>query len=371
MPNPTVVRRTATDYAVVPGETLAEFLEDRGMSQAELARRTARPLKTINEIIKGKASITPETAIQLERVLGVTASFWNSLDANYREDLARLQERLRLERNVGWLDLFPIREMLGRGLLRERHDKPTQVAELLNFFGVSSPEAWNRQWAVTTPQFRQSTAFQVSETALAVWLRWGEVDGADIHCERFDEKRFETSLAKARRLTRETPDVFVPALQRCCAAAGAAVVFTPELPKTRVSGATRWLSPDKALIQLSLRYKRDDALWFSFFHEAGHVLLHGRRRALVETDQGRGSATPQEEADADRFASDMLIPPRDYDRLARLDTFEAVTIERFAEEIGVAPGIVVGRLQHDGLLPWNSSSGRLRRRLRWSDEGSS
>jgi addiction module HigA family antidote len=68
-----------TDYAVIPGETLLEHLEAKGMSQAELAARTGRPLKTINEIIKGKAAITTDTALQLERVLGIPASFCNKM----------------------------------------------------------------------------------------------------------------------------------------------------------------------------------------------------------------------------------------------------------------------------------------------------
>jgi Zn-dependent peptidase ImmA (M78 family) len=127
----------------------------------------------------------------------------------------------------------------------------------------------------------------------------------------------------------------------------------------------RWLSQEKAIIQLSLRYKRDDTLWFSFFHEAGHVLLHGRRRGHLDTDQGPGYSSPQEETEANRFASDFLIPPDDYRRIADSHLNDPVVIEAFARKLGIAPGIVVGRLQHDGLIPWNSPAGRLRRSLRW------
>src|SRR5205085_1363980 len=142
------------------------------------------------EIIKGKSAITSGTAIQFERVLGLSATFWNDLEANYREDLARIDEREQLQRHVGWLREFPIREMRRYGLIKEATDKVVQLGELLSFFGVSSPEAWRRQWAVSTAQFRQSTAFEVSEAALAVWLRWGELDAAQIECAPFNEKRF-------------------------------------------------------------------------------------------------------------------------------------------------------------------------------------
>ena len=99
------------DYAVPPGETLAEVLEEIGIPQKELAERTGRPVKTINEIVKGKAAITPETALQLERALGVPASFWNGRERRYRELLARQREARRLQRQVTWIENFPITSM--------------------------------------------------------------------------------------------------------------------------------------------------------------------------------------------------------------------------------------------------------------------
>ncbi len=362
-----IPQRIPTDYSIPPGETLAEVLEERGMTQAEFARRTARPIKTINEIVKGKAAITPTTAIQFGRVLGIPAAFWNALEANNREDQARLDERKGLENHVQWVKQFPLKEMLRHGLIRESRDKVEQVSQLLEFFGVSSPDAWGRQWAAQTAQYRQAAGFAVSEPALAVWLRWGELDGSKQECAPFDERRFREALTRVRGLTRTDPDTFVPAVQKLCASAGVAVVFTPELPKTRVSGAVRWLTQDKALMQLSLRYKRDDSLWFSFFHEAGHVLLHGRRRGHLDSDQGRGYSLPQEETEANLFASDFLIPSEQYRHIADTHNNSPAVIEAFARRIGIAPGIVVGRLQYDGHIPWNSPAGRLRRSLRWAE----
>src|SRR2546430_1640691 len=242
------IARIETDYTIPPGETLLAFLENRQMAQADLARRMQRPLKTINEIVKGKAAITPETAIQLERVLGMPASFWNNREANYREDLARIAEREDLEGRVEWLRTFPM-----------------------------------------------------------------------------------------------------PEVQRLCAEAGVAVVFIPELPNTRASGAAKWLSPTKALIQLSLYGKSDDKLWFSFFHEAGHLLFHGRKLTFVhdENSKAENQFKDVKEEEADRFARDFLIPPAEYRRIAATHNTSTRIISKFAEEIGIAPGIVVGRLQHD------------------------
>jgi HTH-type transcriptional regulator / antitoxin HigA len=134
-------------------------------------------------------------------------------------------------------------------------------------------------------------------------------------------------------------------MKRLCSLVGVAVVVVPEITGCRASGATRWLAPHKAVLQLSVRHKRDDHLWFSFFHELGHILLHGKRDQFIE--DGSPAEDPKER-EADRFASDTLIPSRYAAELASITSLAA--IQDFAERIGVAPGIVVGRLQHDGII---------------------
>jgi addiction module HigA family antidote len=348
----------APDYSVAPGETLQEALDERGMSQAELARRANRPLKTINEIVKGKASITPETSIQFERVLGIPATFWNKRELDYRATLARAEERRRLEPETGWLDKFPVKEMVKHGLIGRTNDPVDTLSSVLTFFAVSTTTGWDRQWA-TSPQalFRQSAAFTASAGAVAVWLRWGEIEAQKRSCDSYDERKFREGLAGIRAMTAEPPAVFEPVMKRQCAAGGVAVVFVPELTKTHVSGATRWISSGRAVIQLSNRYKTDDHLWFSFFHEAAHILLHGKRGFFLE-----GDATPQteQEEQANRWASDFLVPPTVLDRLKEVPHHSAALIRRTAKELDIAPGILVGRLQHEHILPWKTPLNQLK-----------
>lgn len=334
------------DYVSPPGDTLAELLEEREMSQAELADRTGRPKKTINEIIQGKTAITPETALQLERVLGVPASFWLKREQQYREFLARQDDTEHLGQQVGWLNSVPWREMAKRGWIEQCDDTVDQLRAVLRFFGIASPN----QWEAVAAAFRQSQAFAANEMAVAAWLREGERLAQAIDCAPFDADRFRHALQEARALSRENPEQGFVRLPAICAPAGVAVVIVPELPQTRLCGAARWLTPTKALIQLSLRYKRDDQFWFSFFHEAGHILLHGKREAhLDEEDRER----TEKEEQANRFAANLLIPP---DALGvflgqRRGPISQVQVEQFAAKLGIAPGIVVGRLQREKLLP--------------------
>lgn len=353
------------DYVSPPGETLLEILEERGMSQAELAERTGRPKKTISEIVNGKAAITSDTALQLERVLGVPAHFWNQREQNYRDFLARQREQERLEQQIEWLDRFPIKAMVKLGWLEFSKDKVQQLQLLLNFFAVASPEQWEKIWSNQPVAYRKSVAYASDGAAIAAWLRQGELEAHRISCEPYNAKKFKTVLEQIRALTLEPPEIFQPALVQLCASAGVAVVFVPELPKTRVCGVTRWLTPSKALIQLSLRYKSDDHLWFTFFHEGRHVLQEKKDEMFLEGLADYDPSTPMEQ-DANSFSANFLIPEPELARFvaASSNRFTKGAIAQFAVEVGIAPGIVVGRLQHDGHLP-QSHCNELKRRFQW------
>jgi addiction module HigA family antidote len=336
------------DWAVAPGEILLETLDERGMSQSELARRMGRPTKTINEIVNGKAAITPETAIQLELTLGITATFWNNLEATYREHLARARANEELQASASWADQFPVDDLVRYKLIERGRTKGGTVAALLAYFGVGSPDAWQKQWLAPSVSFRASAAFESSPPAVAAWLRWGERLATPVETQPFNPRRLRAVLVEIRTLTRQAD--FMKVLERAqglLASAGVVLVLTPEFSGTRISGAARWLAPDRALIQLSLRHKSNDHFWFSVFHEAGH-LLSRKRADFVDLAGEEGGDEAEEEAD--RFARDFLISPDAYAAFCVGGSFSAQAVRDFAKAQGIAPGIVVGRLQRDDLL---------------------
>ena len=331
------------DFVTPPGDTLQETLDALHMSQADLAKRMDRPVKTINEIIKGKAAITPATALQLERVTAVSASFWNAREARYREYLVAEEERSRLERNVDWLSEVPVAAMMKLRWIPPVKSKVDRSRAVLNFFGVASRAVLMK--GVQRTNYRQSTAYEVNPWAVAAWLRQGTIEAREVRCERYDEARFRETLEWARSLTASSDPDFAESLRDSCRESGVALVFVPELPKTRTWGATRWLSPSKALIQMSLRYKTDDHFWFTFFHEAAHVLKHRKRGEFI---QGAATKPSREEDEANRFAAEFLIPEAQYKRFLSTNWNTKTSICRFASSLRISPGIVVGRLQHDG-----------------------
>lgn len=359
--------RYEPDYAVPPGVSLAELLDDRGMSQAELARRTGLSAKHINLVVKGSASISPDTALKLERVLGVPARVWSALETNYQGHLSRLDEARTLAEHAGWASKPLVKDLVARGCIDQVASGVGQLRELLNFFGVASVDAWNTVWSESAPL----AAYRLAKTAgdpvaLGAWMRIGEIKAETVATATFSRESFELVLHEARGLTRvQDPNVWLPQLQEICRSAGVVVIIEKEVPGARVNGIARWLTPTKALIELSARHLRDDILWFTFFHEGAHLLLHGKRSGprdipptFIDTKDSSGRA--EEEADA--FASELLIPAAESGRLARITSLNDV--RQFALKLGVSPGIVVGRLHHDGLKPPNWGAGLIAR-YRW------
>lgn len=350
------------EWASPPGDTLAGLLDERSMTQTELAERLGVSLKHVNRVIKGAASVSAELALGLEKVFGASAAFWMTREAHYQADKARLEQRREFAGSLEWTTQFPIAELRKRGLISRTSNGSELVEQLVGFLGVAHPA----QWRDPQVAYRKSQKFESDPFALSAWLREGELQASEIACVPYNEEAFLDALQAVRSLTRLSPEKWWPDLQERCAAAGVAVVVIDAYQGAKANGATRWLAPDQALIQLSLRYRWEDIFWFTFFHEAGHVVLHRKKDVFVEVGPKDRSTDPQEqqlEREADRFASRTLIPPPHDRRLPALTLDE---VPALARALDVAPAIVVGRLHHDGVLPWNQGNDH-RRRLKFAD----
>lgn len=334
-----------------PGSTIADLLEEHGIRQTELATRMGVTPKFVNELIAGKASLTPETALGLERALGTPAGFWLAREAHFQEAQARAEEAPALETLVPWLSKLPYREMMEFGWIPKTTDKVEIVSNCLSYFGVASATAWQEQYIDKTARaaYRMSAKAVSNEGAVAAWLRAGERAGAQIDCAPFDRESFLDAVQWARTLTIvHEPADFLPQLVARFAACGVAVVVARSPRHCPISGAVRWQTPTRALVQLSFKYLRNDSFWFSFFHECGHIALHGKKMLYLESDKMEGD----DEKQADRFAADKLIPPTDWQSFNPL-RITAAHIVDFSAKVGVAPGIVLGRLQNEGRVPWS------------------
>ena len=266
----------------------------------------------MSEIISGKAPIQPETALQLERVLGLRSNVWLGIESDYRLLLARRADAEQADAERDWLASFPLGELIERGMIEQRDSPAETIDELLAFFGVASAAAWRDWYGSIRISTRKGPELEVDDIALTTWLRLGEVHANDIVCGDYDVVGFRKALARIRAVARR-PDARTWKLAReLCQVAGVALVEVEPLPGAPAAGAARWLTPRKGLIQLAGRQREDDRFWFTFLHEAAHLLLHGKKVVFVDLEgpgvQPSGGEADEIEAEADEWAAGFLSP---------------------------------------------------------------
>lgn len=345
------MKKFTPDWISPPGDTISDILEDRDWTQENFAKRMGNSTKHISQLITGKASITQETALKLERVIGGTANFWLNREVQYREKLYRREESQKLEEWVGWLEELPVKDLMKLGIIEKKRlipkNKPEVVDDMLSFFGVASPDEWNSQYHGMAVAFH-SVNREHDIGAVSAWLRLGEIEAEKANIPPYDSSKFKRALADIRTLTIQSPDECKDEMQRLCQEAGVSLIFVPAIPRAHVSGAARWLNPHKPIIQLSLYGKTNDKFWFSFFHESCHILKHGKEHVFLDNALDTKSNSSVEEREANECASEILIPSKYSKYFPELKSKEAVN--QFSQKIGIHPGIVVGRLQHEGLI---------------------
>ncbi len=343
--------QTERELLSPPGDTIQETIDFIKMSQAELADRLGKTAPKVHDLITGKEPITYNTALQLEKVLGIDAQFWLNREMNYRTKLARIEQEEALEEAKEWLQQQPIKELKKCGYIKTEKQGAAMVAETLEFYGVVDTNKWQTRYIneYASAAYRKSEAHQIALGSIAAWLRIGELEMQKLQLPEFDKDAFKNVLEELKKLVAEHPDGFAKQLQQKCAKVGVAVVLTMCLPKAPVSGATRWFRSNP-LIQLTDRHKTNDHFWFTFYHEAGHVLLHGKKEIFFEEFEGYKPDRIKEE-EANRFASKQLLPEKFEDELPfKIIEEDAETI---AKKYNTHPAIVIGRLQHMGLVKYN------------------
>jgi len=287
------------NYAVPTGEFVKEWMDDAGVNAAELARRLGVSSKHVSELLRGLVALTAEVAVALERVSGVPAQHWSRLEATYRADLARLAEEAALVGQYEQLQAFPISYLRESGFVTaDASDKLGIVTQVLGFFRVATVDALQATWGQGVA-YRKAAAANPKKEALLTWLTLAERGVRFDSLGRFDKDGLRDSIPALRALSKESPSASIPNAIELLARVGVALCLVPEVPELGIQGATRWIS-GHPVIQLSLASETDDQLWFTLFHEIGHVSLHDAKGLFLA---GSGDRC---EAEADQFAADCL-----------------------------------------------------------------
>ncbi|MGW0454509.1 ImmA/IrrE family metallo-endopeptidase [Gordonia sputi] len=325
----------APRWASPPGETIAAAAAERDLSRTDLASGLGLSVAQLESLLVGKMPITPTVAQQLSATLGASREFWITREAQYRDDVERVDADQ-------WAQQFPVAQMADFGWIKKPVDWHDQITVCLNFFDVDGPHSWTRRYENTlqTAHYRKSASFTSSSGATTAWFRACEahVDGRTL--ASYDAERFAAALPELRDLTTlADPRQFLPQLSALCADAGVAVAVVRAPAHCPVSGVARWYGHNP-LIQLSARHLSDDHFWFSLFHEAGHVLLHDLNKVYIDSFDDAADDGLEEEANL--FAQRHLVP----EGISIQGRVGVRGIIRAARANGVSRGIIVGQLQH-------------------------
>ena len=302
-------RPFSPDWTSPPGDTISDILEERGWTQVELADRLGYTPKHVSQLINGKATITDDTAVRLERVLGSSASFWLTREAQYRAKRAELDERKRLEGWSSWCSSLPLKELMSADAIAKRPlnsaNMVSTCADLLQFFRVASPTEWTRRYAAMETDYRRASSEKADVGALSAWLRLGEIQAESQDSPPYDRARFEQKLREIRNLFVHKPTGLEREIRSLCSDAGVALAVVPEIAHAQVKCAARWLNPHRPLIQVSDDQVVTGDFRYAFFHEAAHILLHDKKAVFLDNFAHK-SASSDEESQADQWANHFL-----------------------------------------------------------------
>lgn len=334
-----------------PGYYLEELIQEMKMTQVEFATRLGITPKNLSDVINGKASISQNIAMNLSLMLGTSVELWLELQKKFDQKVVEMKAVQAIEKEVEDLAMLDYGFFVKLGVVEKVRSKTERVMQLLRFLGVSSFEALKKPDFLV--QFRGSTK-EDEKTILNAnaWVQTVMNIGGQIETQPFSKKKLRALLPQIREMSQYSPQECTSELQSKLASCGVALVLLPSLKSSGVYGATKWPEKDKVVVGVSSRRKYADTFWFSLFHELGHVLQTKRMKTLVSLESGEEHS--EFESIADQFAREQLIPTREYEAFTQEGSFLAKDIVEFSKAISIHPGIVVGRLQRDGVLPYSS-----------------
>ena len=355
------------DWVSAPHETIKALLAKRGMSTQRFLDLSGCDADEFDALMRAEISIDEAWSDILQKVLGVRSGFWIRLQQQFETERSALMSENLPQTEKDFVSSLPLTSMKKFGWIDFGNNFESKLMAALAFFGVESVGQYNQLFGTTLSAvaFREASTHRSKPAAIVAWLKRAEADGLGSVCDPWNKGGFENSLSEIRALTRiKDPKTFVPRLKAICARSGVAFSLVPPPDGCRASGATKFIPGEKALIVMSLRYKSDDQFWFTFFHEAAHLLLHSENALFLEDGS---EVTAEEEDQANEFAGSFLVPKAFWGEIQNKRLSYKTVIAK-AQKLGVSAGVLVGQLQHVGILSHDKMN-FLKRRYKWTADG--
>lgn len=336
-----------------PGYYINEIIDDMEITQDEFAKRCDLTAKNLSEIINGKAKITNEIAQKLSIMFGTSTEMWLNLQAKYEVKVAEIEIRKKIDEQKKIFTMLDYKYFVNNSLIQAKTKTEDKIIQMCEFFHISSLE--KLIIPDLSANFRNSSKTQEEKNIINnnAWLETAIRIGQQKNVADYDASKLKEYLYEIRSMTTQLSNQFVPRLEQIFSECGVIFVMLPKMKNANINGVVKWISNNKALLAINDRYSYADSFWFSLMHEIKHILQHKISQVMISYENGIDELNKKLEVEADEFACNFLIPKKEYDRFTSASDFSKKAIYNFAQKISIHPGIVVGRLQNDGLIEYS------------------
>ena len=338
-----------------PGYYVKEIIEDMGITQSEFAQRLNTTDKTLCKLVNAEISLSDDLAQKLAQMMGTSVKVWLDLQTSYTEKILEIKKRKALDEEIRYLKILDYSYFRRLHVVKDTRNSAERIAELHKFFKVSSLSVLGEKDFLVACKTAVQDVTEKNIVSSNAWIQTALNGAEKMVCKPFNKKRLQSYLPEIRTMTLQDPSVFFPRLCAIFQECGVAFILLPHLKNSGVNGAVKWINPEKVLLAINNRRLYADVFWFSLFHEIRHILQQKIKETFISSDKTAciSCADKELEADADRFAGDYLIARGEYERFIGNKTWNENNVRIFAQQVGIHPGVVVGRLQHDGHLDYN------------------
>lgn len=348
-----------------PGYYVKEMIEEYDMSQKELAKRLDTTEKTVSELINGNINLQDDMALKLSIVFDTSIDLWFNINFTYIKKRQEIEKMKFDNEQSEFINLIDYKFWEKLDLVKTCRNKLEKVKEMQRFFKVSNLEVLKKRDFLVQCRTAVSDVKEVNVINSNAWVQTALNLGREKTVDTYDREMLNVAIPKLRAMTTMHPKDFYPKMIEILASCGIALVVIPNLKNCGVNGAVKWINGNKVVLAINDRRKYADVFWFSFFHEIGHVLQE-KKSMLIISEVGKHALNCENdvmdklEKEADIFAQNLLIPKEAYREFVFEGVFTESAVRKFAKIIDIQPGIVVGRLQNDRFLDYNTSLNSLK-----------
>ena len=337
-----------------PGYYIADIIDDMGITQSEFATRLGTNTKTLSYLINGQANITNDLAKKLSMMLGTSEEVWLNLQSTYDKKLIEIQKKKDIDKQAEIVKLIDYKFFVDVAGLPETKVLGEKITNLCKYFMVADLRNMLETDFLVNYRTGVNTVSEKNVINSRAWVQTAINYSKKIETTNYDAAKLKSYLPELRGMTLQKAEVFLPRMKQIFAECGVAFVLLPNLKNSGVNGAVKWVNEDRVVLAINNRRLYADVFWFSLFHEIRHVLQRKTKTTFISyTEDEMIEENKKLEEDADCFATNYLIPPAELQKLSPSKYISDEEIVAFANSIGIHPGIVAGRLQHEGIIPPN------------------